>query len=154
MLGRLMAQNPYFPTWMHVAAYLDQHRKGEFEAALDHANRFNIPSLARDPIVRAAARAPTSHFNPWIVDFACPEQMLGVEIDGGDHDNVVEHDLKRQQHLDSMGWKVIRVCDQDVEEDAEAVARAFTRELNLTYEFSPRQATGSGMSSLNATKKT
>jgi leucyl-tRNA synthetase len=53
-----------------------------------------------------------------------------------------------------MGWKVIRCCDQDVEEDAEAVARAIARELNLTYEFSPRTATGSGMSSIKATKKT
>ena len=90
---------------------------------------------------------------PWIVDFACPEQMLVVEIDGGYHDNVVENDLKRQEHLESMGWKVIRFSDKDVEEDAEAVARAIARELNLEYEFSPRKATGSGMSSIKETKK-
>ena len=90
---------------------------------------------------------------PWIVDFACPEQMLVVEIDGGYHDNVVEHDLKRQKHLESMGWKVIRFRDKDVEEDAEAVARAIARELNLEYKFSPRKATGSGMSDMNATRK-
>ena len=39
------------------------------------------------------------------------------------------------------------------EEDAEAVARAIARELNLEYEFSPRKATGSGMSRVRATKK-
>ena len=38
---------------------------------------------------------------PWIVDFACRERMLVVEIDGGYHDNVVENDLKRQEHLES-----------------------------------------------------
>jgi leucyl-tRNA synthetase len=48
--------------------------------------------------------------------------MLVVEIDGGYHDNVVEDDLKRQEHLESIGWKVIRFSDKDVEEDAEAVA--------------------------------
>ena len=57
MLRRLMAQNPYYPTWMHLAPYLDHYRKAEFEAALDHANRFNIPDLAWDPILRAAALA-------------------------------------------------------------------------------------------------
>jgi very-short-patch-repair endonuclease len=90
---------------------------------------------------------------PWIVDFACPQQMLVVEIDGGYHDYVVENDLKRQRHLESMGWKVLRFSDKDVEEDAKAVARAIARELNLEYEFSPRRATGSGMHSMNATKK-
>jgi adenylate cyclase len=57
MLRRLMAQNPYYPTWMHLVPFLDNYRKGEFEAALDHANRFNIPDLAWDPILRAAALA-------------------------------------------------------------------------------------------------
>jgi len=92
--------------------------------------------------------------DPWIVDFACPEQMLVVEIDGGYHDNVVEDDLKRQRHLESMGWKVLRFSDKDVEEEAEAVAHAIARELDLEYKFSPRKATGSGMRSIDATKKT
>jgi very-short-patch-repair endonuclease len=89
----------------------------------------------------------------WIVDFACPQQMLVVEIDGGYHDDVVEHDLKRQEHLESLGWKVLRFTDKDVEEDVEAIARTIARELNLEYEFSPRKATGSGMKSTNTTKK-
>jgi very-short-patch-repair endonuclease len=64
----------------------------------------------------------------WIVDFACPEQRLIVEIDGGYHDDVVEQDLKRQQHFESMGWKVLRFGHKDVEENAEAVARAIAKE--------------------------
>ena len=89
---------------------------------------------------------------PWIVDFACPEKMLVVEIDGGYHDDVVENDLKRQKHLESMGWRVIRFSDKDVEEDAEAVGRAIAREPDLEYQFSPRKATGSGMRRSNLTK--
>jgi leucyl-tRNA synthetase len=88
-----------------------------------------------------------------MVDFACPERRLVVEIDGGYHDDVVESDLKRQKHLESMGWKVLRFSDTEVEKDAEAVARAIARELNLEYKFSPRKATGSGMRSISATKK-
>jgi len=79
------------------------------------------------------------------VDFACPQHMLVVEIDGGYHDHVVENDLKRQAHLESLGWKVLRFLDKDVEEDAEVVARAIAKELDLEYEFSPRKGTGAGM---------
>ncbi len=79
--------------------------------------------------------------------------MLVVEIDGGYHDDVVDHDLKRQKHLEALGWRVIRFTDKDVEEDTEAVARAIAKELHLTYEFQPRTRTGSGMKSINARKK-
>ena len=57
MLDRLMEQNPYYPQWMHLAPYLNHYRQGEFEAALEHARLFNIPSLAWDPILRTAALA-------------------------------------------------------------------------------------------------
>lgn len=89
----------------------------------------------------------------WIVDFACLQKMLVVEIDGGYHDNVVDDDLKRQKHLEALGWKVIRFTDKEVEEDAEAVVRAIARELNLPYEFKPRASTGSGMKKINAPQK-
>ena len=90
---------------------------------------------------------------PWIVDFACPQRMLVVEVDGGYHDNVVESDLQRQRHLESMGWKAMRFSDKDVAVDAEAVARAIARELNLEYEFSSRHATGSGIRRINTKPK-
>jgi len=78
---------------------------------------------------------------PWIVDFACPQEKLVVEIDGRYHDNVAEDDLKRQQQLEAKGWKVIRFSDKDVAENVEEIARAIARELNLEYQFSPRKAT-------------
>ena len=74
--------------------------------------------------------------------------MLVVEIDGGYHDEIVADDLKRQKDLQDLGWKVIRFTDQEVEEDAEAVAHAIAKELKLTLEFRPRKGTGSGMQSV------
>jgi very-short-patch-repair endonuclease len=82
-----------------------------------------------------------------------PQQMLVVEIDGGYHDDVVETEWKRREQQDSMGWKVLRFSDRDVEEDVDAIARAIASLLNLKYEFSPRQGTGSGIRSIRATKK-
>jgi very-short-patch-repair endonuclease len=55
--------------------------------------------------------------------------MLIVEIDGGYHDDVVEHDLKRQKQFESsLGWKVLRFSDKDVEADAAAVTCAIAKE--------------------------
>ncbi len=73
-----------------------------------------------------------------------------VEIDGGYHDHVVEDDLKRQKHIEALGWKLIRFTDKEVEEDAEAVARAIASELNLPYDFKTRKRTGSGTRNINA----
>jgi very-short-patch-repair endonuclease len=78
--------------------------------------------------------------------------MLLIESDGGYHDYIVENDLKRQEHLVALSWKVVRFSGKDVKQEAEAVARAIARELGLEYEFSLRKATGSGMTSVSATK--
>jgi leucyl-tRNA synthetase len=90
---------------------------------------------------------------PWIVDFACPQQMLIVELDGAYHDYIVEKDLRRQENLVAMGWRVMRFRNDDVEDDVEAIAHAIAKELNLDFQFSRRKATGSGMRNLNAKKK-
>lgn len=79
------------------------------------------------------------------MDFGCPQRVLIVLMDGGYHDNVVESDVQRHRHLESMGRKVLRFSDKDVAVDAEAVPRAIARELKLKHAFRPRQATGSGI---------
>lgn len=90
---------------------------------------------------------------PWIADFACQSQMVVVEIDGGYHDVTSEEDLRREKHIRQLGWDIVRFTDKDVEEDAEAVARAIAQRLRLPYEFQKRNATGAGMNSVNAAKK-
>jgi len=89
----------------------------------------------------------------WFVDFACPEKMLVVEIDGGYHDETVGKDLNRQRQIEQLGWRVLRVTADDVEQDAETVARGFARELGLPFEFERRKATGSGMLNLKSTNR-
>ena len=79
--------------------------------------------------------------------------MLVVEIDGGYHDVTIAEDLRRQQDLQRLVWTVIRFSDDDVENDAEAVARAIAEELSIPYEFKKRQKTGSGMRSIKAAKR-
>ncbi len=90
--------------------------------------------------------------DPWIVDFACVGKSLVVEIDGGYHDATIEVDLRRQRDLESRGWKVVRFTDEEVEQDAEAVARGIAVAIEMDYSFEPRSKTGSGARSIRAKK--
>ena len=49
-----MAGNPHYPTWFHLAPFLDHYRRSEYAEALVHAEQFNT-ELAWDLILRAAA---------------------------------------------------------------------------------------------------
>ena len=87
---------------------------------------------------------------PWIVDFACVEKLLVVEVDGGYHDENIDADQRRQADLENRGWRVIRFSAQQVEEDGEAVVRAIASEIGVEYEFRPRKKLGSGQRSVVA----
>ncbi len=72
---------------------------------------------------------------PFIADFACVEERLIVEIDGGYHDYTCADDQSRQQRLEQSGWKVLRFTNEDVLDDVEAVAIAIARHLNREPTF-------------------
>lgn len=52
-----------------------------------------------------------------IVDFICREKWLIIELDGGQHNELKskEYDLKRTQYLESRGFKVLRIWNNDID---------------------------------------
>ena len=72
----------------------------------------------------------------FIVDFACVEHHLIVELDGGYHDYISDRDQARQQELETDGWRVVRFGNDDVLSDVDAVAVAIARLLGLEDELS------------------
>jgi very-short-patch-repair endonuclease len=52
---------------------------------------------------------------PYIVDFACIEAMLVVELDGGQHDAAV--DATRTAYLERLGYRVYRVWNHEMIEN-------------------------------------
>lgn len=51
---------------------------------------------------------------PYIVDFVIPRQMLVLEVDGGIHKSQRDYDDRRTRYLESCGFKVIRIMNEDV----------------------------------------
>lgn len=52
----------------------------------------------------------------YIADFVCKEQKLIIELDGSGHlkKEQIKHDLKRQQFLESEGYKIVRFFNTDI----------------------------------------
>jgi len=60
---------------------------------------------------------------PYIVDLACREAKLVVEIDGSQHIDS-RRDESRTRHLQAEGWTVIRFWNSEVSANPEGVAEA------------------------------
>jgi very-short-patch-repair endonuclease len=60
---------------------------------------------------------------PYVVDFLCPQLLLVVEVDGRSHDGQDAADRARQAALERLGYAVLRVSNDEVLADLEAVAR-------------------------------
>jgi very-short-patch-repair endonuclease len=57
----------------------------------------------------------------YIADFACVEQRLVVELDGGQHQEQLEYDQQRSEFLRLQGWRVLRFWNNQVLENIEGV---------------------------------
>jgi len=61
----------------------------------------------------------------YIVDFACPEKKLIVEVDGSQHSDAgfAEADEIRSKRLEQDGWTVLRFWNDDVIRDIDNVCQ-------------------------------
>lgn len=59
---------------------------------------------------------------PFVVDFYCPQAKLVVELDGVTHVGTGEADDRRTMFLQQQGLRVIRITNDDLLEDPQAIA--------------------------------
>ena len=61
----------------------------------------------------------------YIVDFACPQQKLIVEVDGSQHgdEDCANNDEVRTKRLEQVGWLVLRFWNDDVIRDIDNVCQ-------------------------------
>ncbi len=68
---------------------------------------------------------------PYIVDFACVERRLVIEIDGGQHMEQTDYDRERDRFLASLGYRVLRFWNNQVLQETEEVLLVIVRALDL-----------------------
>ena len=84
------------------------------------------------------ADAPRQYsINNYVVDFYCPQMKLAIEIDGDVHaePSVVLQDQKRQHEIESLGIKVLRYTNGQVNESMEGVLEDILNNLPPTPSF-------------------
>ncbi len=61
----------------------------------------------------------------YILDFFCPNLMLGIELDGYSHnfDEIVEKDMKKELKMKKLGIAILRFDDSEVMDDMDNVLR-------------------------------
>ena len=57
----------------------------------------------------------------YILDFACIEARLAIEVDGGQHSEIQSQDNLRTAWLETQGWKVLRFWNNEVLQNIEGV---------------------------------
>ena len=60
-------------------------------------------------------------FSSYILDFACIERKLVVELDGGQHTETTKYDDSRTRLLEQAGFAVLRFWNHEVFENREGV---------------------------------
>jgi adenine-specific DNA-methyltransferase len=67
---------------------------------------------------------------PFVVDFVCLDRRLIIELDGGQHALDVEEDRKRSLFLESQGYTILRLWNNEVFENMEGVLQTVLSVLN------------------------
>jgi len=70
----------------------------------------------------------------FVLDFYCPTQKLGIELDGSVHDNKKEQDTARQAIIEDKGVKILRFTNKDVENNIENVLRKIKQNISPLHE--------------------
>ena len=67
----------------------------------------------------------------YIVDFACREKKLVIELDGGQHNlkENIEYDDNRTMYLTQKGYKVIRFWNNEIDNNIEGVCLKILSEI-------------------------
>jgi very-short-patch-repair endonuclease len=64
---------------------------------------------------------------PCVVDFYCHSAGLVIEVDGMSHEDKIQRDVQRMKLIEAQGFRILRVTNEDVMRDLDAVTREIAR---------------------------
>ena len=67
----------------------------------------------------------------YVVDFACPAAKLVIELDGGQHTNLLSADELRSREIARRGYRIFRFWNGDVMENTAGVLETICQELEI-----------------------
>jgi len=86
-----------------------------------------------------------SPVGPFVVDFACIEVRLAIEVDGATHGtkDEIDYDERRTRYLEREGWRVVRFWNSEIFQNLDGVVEtirnaAWEQENWLKQSESPR----------------
>ncbi len=66
---------------------------------------------------------------PYIADFYCKEKNLIIELDGSQHQENKEYDRERDNYIKTLGIKVLRFWNNEVDTNIEGVLMKIKEEI-------------------------
>ena len=68
----------------------------------------------------------------YIVDFLCPDKLLIIELDGGQHNKnkIINYDSERNKYLIERGYKVLRFWNNEVNDNIDGVCEYIKEALD------------------------
>jgi len=78
---------------------------------------------------------------PYYVDFVCRERRLIIEVDGGQHADSAS-DQRRDAYLNALGYRVMRVWNNEVLGNLDGVLQMLASELGIAPHPVPLPASG------------
>jgi very-short-patch-repair endonuclease len=69
---------------------------------------------------------------PYIVDFYCKEKNLIIEIDGSQHLDAKEYDKERDDYIETLGIKVLRFWNNEIDTNTEGVLMKIRNCIHLS----------------------
>jgi adenylate cyclase len=101
LINKAMRLNPHHPGWYHYVAFTYHYFRGEYDAALVDARKFNTPEYFWDPLVRTAVYGQLDN-RPEAEKAASELLSLVPDFEPRGH-GLIQRMVFRNEHVDMIG---------------------------------------------------